>query len=165
MKQWIVTGVVCLMTCFLMFFWGWFFAHKHIEPTPNTTDTVVVTNWDTVFVDVLHPITQTLTRYDTVTLCDTLCDTVVALVPISTYEYDTVVDSCNVQMCVDGYGVQVYDLSVAYPYKTVTVTQYLPQKRSWFREHVRAGIFAGGGYGIVHRQFDVYVGIGGGVVW
>ena len=151
--------VVVGVGCFVL---GWY-----MKPTEERIVEHTIVKYDTVTVDSLVPVHHYHKRTDTVRLeCIDTCyetDSVLVEIPIDTYIYDTVVDSCRVRMVVDGYDVFVDEVSVQYPKTYITTVEY--RKRNFFREHFRLGGGLSAGYGFIHKQFDVYAGVGVYMVW
>lgn len=160
-RTWFI--VIIIANLFLAFcFWT---RSCNRATTPINTiihDTVTKVEYDTVTLTQWKPYKVTELREDTIYINDTLSFSI----PISTYLYDTLVDSCCIAMRASGYELSIDSLSVQYPYRETIVTNTIsvPQKRNWFKEHCRVGIGTGVGYGLIHQQFDVGVGIGFGLV-
>lgn len=136
-------------------------------PTNDTItvcDTIYQTEIDTITITNWKPKTIEKICFDTIILPG---DTIG--VPIYTYNFDTIVDSCRLDMNIEGCKVNVKDVCIEYPknIETITVTNtiFREKKRNWFKEHCKFGVGVGGGYGVIHKQFDIGVGAGFGIVF
>lgn len=123
-----------------------------------------VTVTDTVTITELKADTIYLSHYDTVKLeclkIDTVLksDSVFVKVPISTYEFDTVISDTNsethLKAVLSGFNVSLDTLSIGT--KTTSQVPCLPSKtRSWYERFEPAV-----GVGIGNKGFGIFFGIG-----
>lgn len=140
--------------------------YKYTHPEVYKTDTVTVTKSDTVYQTLTHtviqpqPVKEYIIRYDTIT---TDSPQTHFNVPITAKLYQdsiTLQDSTEIayNAKISGFNTNLDTISfrLKYPhlYTTTekTVTVYKQPK-------INVGISVGAGYGIIHRQTDIYAGI------
>ena len=148
MKKVVLVLVVCLACLALGYFLGAGRASS-VPPTPQR-DTLVIR--DTVRLETPKPIKETIIRFDTLTLTDTLLfsDTVYVEIPITSKVYE---DSLY-KAWVSGYKARLDSIEV-YPIRTIE-TVYVPQVK-----RTRWGIGLQAGFGTDLRGGWVpYVGVG-----
>lgn len=127
----------------------------------STTDTIQITNtitdwqYDTVYINRLDTIKLPIVHTDTIPLIDTLIDSILVQVPISTYHYDTTItDSTHttaIQADIEGFAVRLEQLSIQ-----TEITPQRVKKQPWYGNLCPAvgigfgtggfGVFAGVGY-------------------
>lgn len=136
---------------------------KQIEHTVTVTDTVTNIEVDTCYLREIR--TEKLHTTDTFYVFRDsiyeIVDSVNVEVPISTYVVDKVFENdsseLKLHLSVSGYDV-VFD-TIAYTIK-YTYTPVVIVKKNFFKDHFRAGIGISGGYGIINKKADIYVGAG-----
>lgn len=88
-------------------------------------------------------------------------DSVNVEVPISTYVVDKVFENdsseLKLHLSLTGYNVKLDTIAYTIKY---TYTPVVMVKKNFFKDHFRAGIGISGGYGIINKKADIYVGAG-----
>lgn len=155
MKKIIIILLVLVLATNLMLIFKGYNSEPQIEYV-TVTDTVTITELkaDTIY----------LSHYDTVKLeclkIDTVLksDSVFVKVPISTYEFDTVISDTSSEMhlkaVLSGFDVTLDTLSIGT--KTTSQVPCIPLKtRSWYK-HLCPAV----GVGIGNKGFGLFIGIG-----
>lgn len=126
----------------------------HDTLTEITYDTVYLDHYKTIKVQ-LHDTLNQLVYIDSVVV-----DSVYVDIPISRYEFDTIcktdTTTFEIMMKLSGYDVSLDTLTYGFKYTPAPVVV----KKNFFKEHFKAGIGVSGGYGIINRKPDIYVGAG-----
>lgn len=114
-------------------------------------DTTIIVKNDTILVNNPIELKRVIVRYDTITK-----DTILTL------EQKTYGDS-NYVAYVSGYSPRLDSINIFCKdtTRTITITNEVEKKQSWASKHLGWGITLGGGYGVVNRKFDLFVGVGG----
>lgn len=126
----------------------------HDTLTEITYDTVYLDHYKTIKVQ-LHDTLNQLVYIDSVVV-----DSVYVDIPISKYEFDTIcttdTTTFEIMMKLSGYDVSLDTLTYGFKYTPTPVVV----KKNFFKEHFKTGIGVSGGYGIINRKADIYVGAG-----
>ena len=126
----------------------------HDTLTEITYDTVYLDHYKTIKVQ-LHDTLNQLVYIDSVVV-----DSVYVDIPISKYEFDTIcktdTTTFEIMMKLSGYDVTLDTLTYVFKYTPTPVVV----KKNFFKEHFKAGMGVSGGYGIINRKADIYVGAG-----
>lgn len=128
-----------------------------VEKHDTIVDTVLIEKPQAVDSAVIGKIvTKTViqVQHDTVTK-DSLIE---VELPLETKTYK---DDSTYEAQISGYAPKL-DYIKVYPRtinNTIEKTIYVKQKEKWY-QHFRPSVTAGAGYGLIHKQLDVYVGFG-----
>lgn len=166
-------SILYLLMILLVFFLKlWWNGSSWNNPSTNTPDTLRVTVVDTITYYQPVPRDSVVVRYVTRVLpassenkdtCsgenyaqippENMRDSVAVEIPITQKKYETQ----DYRAYVSGYEPNL-DSIFLYK-KTITETITLPEKKpSWFKDRFGFGAVAGAGYGIIHKQPDIFVG-------
>lgn len=151
MNKNLVIAVLSLLLALSIIFQHLYYSNRNSTENSLKTDTVTITNIDTV--TVIKPVIQY--RYITQVITDTLYSIDSVLVPVRIPIDTKIYQDSTYRAVVSGYRASLDTIQI-YPIHAITTITNTIIKEKRFNVSVQAGV----GYGCFNKQPDVYVGLG-----
>lgn len=149
---------------YILFFIALFILYFIIKFFYNKNERIVYKDkviTKTEYVEVIKKDTVTrykekkIIRFDTITVKDT----VLVYIPIESKVFENTVDSTlYYKAYVSGYNANLDSIFFKMNYPKVKEIQYIKEPQTWLQKHFYYGVGIGAGYGVIHKNFDMYVG-------